>query len=135
MDFVETTSNTQRSWSLTEDDWMLDRMRVRCMTVKTKKRTARPLKYPLNVGSVRTDFVFFMTEEVSVSRGKDLTAEATELELSWATGSGLPICCISGLAVTEAGAGSGCRALGETTVAKLLGNNYYWIFHKVALRT
>ena len=34
------------------------------------------------------------------------------LELSWATGSGLPICCISGLAVAEAGRGTGCRAPG-----------------------
>lgn len=57
------------------------------------------------------------------------TAEATEFELSWATGSGLPICCISGLAVAEAGRGSGCRALEEATVSKLFGNNY-WIFTK-----
>lgn len=49
--------------------------------------------------------------------------------LSWATGSGLPICCISGSAVTEAGTGSWCRALEEATVSKLFGNNY-WIFIK-----
>lgn len=79
----------------------------------------------LNVGGF-----FFMTEEVSVSRAKAFTAEATDLELSWATGSGLPICCISGLAVAEAGRGSGCGALGEATVSKLFGNNYYWIFTK-----
>ena len=54
----------------------------------------------------------------------DFTAEATELELSWATGSGLPICCISGLAVAEVGRGSGCRALEEATVSELFGNHY-----------
>lgn len=36
-----------------------------------------------------------------------------ELALSWATGSGLLICCITGLAVTEVGRGSECRALKE----------------------
>lgn len=40
MDFDETTLCTQRSWSLTEDDWTLDRMRVRCMTVKTEKKNS-----------------------------------------------------------------------------------------------
>jgi len=60
------------------------------------------------------------------------TAEASELELSWATGRGLPICCISGLADAEPGTGSGCRALEEATVSKLFGSHYY-IFTKVAL--
>lgn len=70
-----------------------------------------------------------MTVEVSVSSGKPCAAEAPESELSWATGSGLPICCISGLAVAEESRGSRCRALEEATVSKLFDNNY-WIFTK-----
>ncbi len=69
-----------------------------------------------------------------MSEESAFTAEATELELSWATGNGLPICCISDLAVAEAGRGSGCRALKEATVSKLFGNNY-WNFFKAALWT
>lgn len=45
-------------------------------------------------------------------RRRSLAAEATVFELSWATGSGLPICCISGLAVAEAGRGTVCQAPG-----------------------
>lgn len=60
---------------------------------------------------------------------KAFTAEALELELSWATGSGLPICCISGLAVAEAGRGSECKALEEAIGSKLCGSSY-WIFTK-----
>lgn len=65
---------------------------------------------------------------------KAAAAEATVLELSWATGSGLPICCISGSAVVVAGMGSGCRALKEATVSKLFWEQLL-DFHKVALWT
>lgn len=79
----------------------------------------------LNIG-VLTSF-FFLQRKLLWAVEKVFTAVATELGRSWATGSGLPICCISGLAVAEAGRGSGCRALEEATVSKLFGNNY-WIF-------
>lgn len=46
-----------------------------------------------------------MTDKASVQWKKAFTAEATVFELSWAIGSGLPICCISGLTVAEAGMG------------------------------
>lgn len=54
-------------------------------------------------------------------------------ELSRATGSGLPICCISGLAVVEAGMGSGCGALEEATVSKLFWEqllDFFFFFTK-----
>lgn len=62
---------------------------------------------------------------------KLITAEATVLELSWATGSGLPICCISGLA-----GGYGERIQGPEGSHSL---QTFWEqllnFHKVALWT
>lgn len=39
-----------------------------------------------------------------------------EFTLSWATGSGLLICCITGLAVTDVGRGSECRAPEEDSL-------------------
>lgn len=72
-----------------------------------------------------------MTEEPLLAGGG---LHCTDSELSWATGSGLPICCISGLAVAEYGTGSGCRAL-----EKCYSLQTFWEplleFYKVALRT
>lgn len=53
--------------------------------------------------------------------GKDFNAEATESELSWATGSGLPICCISGLAVAEEGRGVDARPWRKPQSPNFLG--------------
>lgn len=47
---------------------------------------------------------------------RSLSVSARDLKLSWATGSGLPICCISGLAVAEEGWGSRCNTLEEVSV-------------------